>query len=111
MNMPLFQLAPVEPDALLVGADDCLVDRWIRAVDLGAAIAGLVDVREGLGLVGCDIAGALGVDLLGEGEFEAVGFGFHFENLEGDFAGPGEGVDGGGVAAAPAPAPGGGPGG
>ncbi len=57
-------------------------------VDLGAAVAGLVNVGPRVHRVARVVAGGLGIDLLGKGELEAVLLDPHLVNLKGHFSGP-----------------------
>lgn len=55
-------------------------------IDFVAAVFLVIEVGVAGHLPGGGVGGGVGIDWLGEGEFEAVGLSLHFLDFEGDFA-------------------------
>ena len=75
-----------------------------RLIDDRAAVVGAVNVGVGAHAVGGGISGGDGIDLVGEGQLEAVRLGAHLVYLERHLAGPRDAVEREAPAATGAPA-------
>src|SRR3569623_4666 len=92
--MPLLKAINDQPHGPVVRAYDDILDRRVRAIDFGAAVACLVDISVGLKRVTIRVfCGGL-VNRLGEREFEAIGLRVHLMNFEWDLVRPNQSLKG-----------------
>ena len=103
VHVPFHKTINLESNALVISSHRGGGDLGRHVIHFRAAVVGLQDVGPCLHRITGHVTGGLGIDLVGEGQLEAVGLGAHLVNFERHLARPVHAIERKSFAAASTP--------